>query len=63
MRTWTRQAGLPVVTFTRSGTNSRAWTARQEWLTGTNGTGSRQWFIPIREGPLKSPDTVMDKSI
>ena len=60
MRTWTRQAGLPVVTFTRSGTNSRAWTARQEWLTGTIGTGSRQWLIPIREGPLKSPDMVMD---
>ena len=48
MKTWTRQAGLPVVTFTRSRTNKRAWTARQEWLGGdVKGGRGKRWFIPI----------------
>ena len=37
-----------MVTFRRSPSNPRTWTARQEWLvrTGTQ-TTARRWFIPI----------------
>ena len=48
MRTWTQQAGLPVVTFTRSSSDPRSWTARQEWLVRSGSqTTARRWFIPI----------------
>merc|ERR1719450_295687 len=48
MKTWTNQAGLPVVTFTRSAANPLAWTARQEWLlSNEEPSEERRWVIPI----------------
>ena len=48
MKTWTNQAGLPVVTFTRSAANMMAWTAKQEWLlSNEEPSEERRWVIPI----------------
>ena len=48
MKTWTNQAGLPVVTFTKSPTNPKVWTARQEWLLSNEAPSEeRRWVIPI----------------
>ena len=48
MKTWTNQAGLPVVTFTRSAADPMTWTAKQEWLlSNEKPSEERRWVIPI----------------
>ena len=48
MKSWTNQAGLPVVTFSRAAASPLTWTARQEWLlTNQQPEEERRWVVPI----------------
>ena len=50
MAGWTNQAGIPVVTFTRSRADFTEWRVSQEWLLSDREAGpgeERRWLIPI----------------
>ena len=50
MKGWTNQAGIPVVTFSRSQSDFSQWTVSQQWLLSDREAGpgeERTWLIPI----------------
>ena len=50
MKGWTNQAGIPVVTFSRSQSDFTQWTVSQQWLLSDREAGpgeERTWLIPI----------------